>query len=284
MALSRVWFITGTSTGFGRALTELVLEKGERVVATARQPTALSDLTSEYGEDRLLVLKLDVTLPAEVEAAFVRARLQFGRLDVVVNNAGYGHLGEVESMDDSTARAIFETNFWGALKVTREAVKFFRESNPPGAGGHLLQISSILGLTGLAAHSAYCASKFALEGMTESLVQELDPAWNIKIIVVEPGWYHSAGASKAVWAPRHPAYSNPDLKANKIRADPGSHVTLGDTRKAVEAFYKMAALSEPPLHFPLGKDAIALVRKKVSELTATMEAYESWSEDLLPDA
>ncbi|CDO72275.1 hypothetical protein BN946_scf184970.g127 [Trametes cinnabarina] len=281
MTLPRVWFITGTSTGFGRTLTELVLERDERVVATARDLTTLHDLLAKYGQDRLLVVKVDVTRIEEVEVAFARAKLGFGRIDVVVNNAGYAHLGEVESMDDSTAREIFETNFWGALKVTRRAIEFFRESNPPGVGGRLLQISSVLGVVGLGAHTFYAASKFALEGMTESLSQELDPAWNINITLIEPGWFRTAAVSKIRWAPQHPAYSNPDLPANKVRAEWRGFVSPGDTQKAVEVFYKIAGLPDPPLHFPLGQEAIDMIRKKTATLNATITEYESWSEKLL---
>ncbi|KAI0330507.1 NAD-P-binding protein [Cubamyces sp. BRFM 1775] len=281
MSYSRVWLITGTSTGFGRALTELVLERNERVVAIARQPSTMSDLSAKHGRDRLLVLNADVTVPEQVEEAFAQSKCAFGQLDVVVNNAGWAHLGEVESMDDATARAMFETNFWGAVKVTREALKFFRDCNPPGTGGRLLQISSVLGMVGLGAHTFYAASKFALEGMTESLVQELDPAWNIKITLIEPGWFRSAAISKIIWAKRHPAYDNPDLPANKVRAQWEGFSSPGDTRKAVEVFYKVSTLPDPPLYLPLGKDAIELVRKKMSMLDTVMTEYASWSEELL---
>ncbi|KAI0671224.1 NAD-P-binding protein [Trametes maxima] len=277
----RIWFITGTSTGLGRALAELILERGECVVATARQPAALDDLSACYGRDQLAVLKLDVTHLTDVVEAFAGAKAAFGRLDVVVNNAAYGHLGEVESMDDTTARDMFETNFWGALKVTREAIKFFRDSNPPGVGGRLLQLSSVLGVVGLGAHTFYAASKFALEGMTESLVDELDPAWNIKVTLIEPGWFRSAAVGKIVWSPRHPAYNNPDLPANRLRARWDGFVSPGDTRKAVEVFYRVAGLSNPPLRFAVGKDAVELIRKKLSVLEASIEEYQSWQEGLL---
>ncbi|KAI0775586.1 NAD-P-binding protein [Trametes elegans] len=283
MEAPRTWFITGTSTGLGRALTELVLERGERVVATARQPAALDDLTRAHGDSHLLVVKLDVTITEDVTEAFARAHAVFGRIDIVVNNAAYGHLGEVESMDDDTARAIFETNFWGALKVTRAAVAYFRDLNGPGIGGRLLQISSVLGLVGLGAHTFYAASKFALEGMTESLVQELDPSWNIKVILIEPGWFRSAAIGKIVWSPRHPAYTNTDLPANRLRAQWEGFVSPGDTRKAVEVFYKIAGLPDPPLRFLVGKDAIALVRDKLSKMETSVNDYEFLSEDLLVD-
>ncbi|KAI0775613.1 NAD-P-binding protein [Trametes elegans] len=276
----RVWFITGSSTGFGRALTELILEHGGTVIATARKPTVLADLTTKYPSDRLLALRLDVTRQEDIDDAFARAKEAFGRIDVVVNNAGYADIGEIESMDEAVARAVLDTNFWGATRITRAAVAFFREQNPPGHGGRLLQMSSYLGLVGNASDGFYVASKFALEGMTETLVQELDPAWNIKITLLEPGWFRSNAVGTASWSAPHPAYTNPDLPSNRIRAIWDSFKPSGDTRKAVEVFYKVAAIPEPPLHFVVGKDAIVAVRKKLAELQESLDQYESWSEDL----
>ena len=151
--------VTGASTGFGRVLTEIVLEKGGIAIATARRPEALSDLSAKYPADRLLVLKLDVSKPQEIVDAFTAAKEKFGRIDVVANNAAYGTLGEVEATTDEDARRLFETNFWGAVNVSKEAVRFFRELNEP-QGGRLLQTSSSGGIQGLSALPYYCASKF----------------------------------------------------------------------------------------------------------------------------
>ncbi|KAI0350178.1 NAD-P-binding protein [Trametes cingulata] len=281
MSQHRVWLITGTSTGLGRALAELVLEKGEVAVATARKPAALDDLVQRYPKDRLLVVKLDVTVQEDITTAFTRAKDAFGRVDIVVNNAGYGDVGEVESVDEAAARAIFETNFWGATAVTREALRFFREENPPGHGGRLLQMSSVLGVVGTAAMAFYSASKFALEGMTESLVKELDPAWNIKVVLIEPGWFRSHCVSNATWSTPHPAYADPALPTNRLRAAWDKFVPAGDTRKAVKVFYEIAGLPDPPLHFPVGKDALLQIRKKNKMWEEVISTYESWSEDLL---
>ncbi len=152
--------VTGTSTGLGRAIAEVALDKGEIVVATARQPASLDDLAKRYPKDRLLVLPLDVTKPEQIVDAFAEATRTFGRIDVVFNNAGKAHVGEFEGMEESTARDLLETNFWGAVAVTKEAVKCFRETNPPGVGGRLLQMSSSGGLVGMPACSFYCAAKF----------------------------------------------------------------------------------------------------------------------------
>ncbi|KAI0328381.1 NAD(P)-binding protein [Cubamyces sp. BRFM 1775] len=271
----RVWFITGTSTGFGRALTEVVLAKGEAVVATARTPSVLADLAEQYPSDRLLPLKLDVTQPAEVADAFEKAREKFGRIDVVLNNAGCAHGGELESVDEKAGRAVMDTNFWGAISVTRQALRFFREVNPEGHGGRLLQISSVLGIVGQPGGSFYNASKFALEGLTESFAQELNPAWNIK-----PGWFRTNMKYTMRWSPPHPAYQDPEVPTARLRASWDSIVYPGDVRKGAEAFYKIAELPDPPLHFPLGEDASTLIRAKFAEIEQVIEDYRAFSEGL----
>ncbi|KAH9894798.1 NAD(P)-binding protein [Cubamyces lactineus] len=307
----RVWFITGTSTGFGRALAEVVLAKGEAVVATARTPSVLAELAVQYPSDRLLILRLDVTQPSQVADAFEKAREAFGRIDVVMNNAGFGHGGEFESVDDATGRAIMDTNFWGTVSVTREALRFFREVNPKGHGGRLLQTSSVMGVVGGPGGAFYVASKFgkpvlrghaqcmlyplrktdiapllrfaALEGLTESLAQELDPAWNIKITLIEPGWFHTNMKDATQWSLPHPAYTNPELPAAQLRAGWGSSLFPGDVGKGAAAIYKIAALTDPPLHFPLGEDAIAMMQAKSAGIKQVIEGYSSWSEGLQRD-
>lgn len=149
--------VTGASSGFGKALIEVLLRKGDTVVATLRKPSVLTYLTEQYPPSQLLLLTLDVTRPADITAAFARTEEVFGRLDVVFNNAGTGICGEVEATPDADARALFNVNFWGAVDVSRAAVKFFREVNPPGKGGLLLQNSSISGFTGTPSLAFYCA-------------------------------------------------------------------------------------------------------------------------------
>ncbi|PIL34926.1 hypothetical protein GSI_02713 [Ganoderma sinense ZZ0214-1] len=290
MSSPRVWFITGASTGFGRALAELVLRKGEIAVATARSPESLSPLTAEYPPERLLVLKLDVTQPQDVLAAFARAKDAFGRIDVVVNNAAVAVMGEIEAQaahrdgleEGGPVRGMFETNFWGAARVTSEAVRFFREVNDP-VGGRVLQISSITGLIGGPGLGYYTASKHALEGLTESLASELDPSWNIKVTLVNPASFHTEGQAKTTWAPPHPAYSSSDLPATRMRGGWGSYAPSGDVHKAVEVIYRLASEPDPPLHLLLGEVAHTYVKQKIAKLSAEVEKYESWSENLKKD-
>ena len=151
--------VTGASSGFGRALTELVLAKGDIAVATLRNPAVLDDLKAQYPPDKLLVLRLDVTIPQEISDAFAKAGEIFGRIDIVFNNAGYGVLAEVEATPEDAARAMFDVNFWGLSNVSREAVRFFRSANPAGAGGRLFNVSSIAAFKPGPTIAYYSASK-----------------------------------------------------------------------------------------------------------------------------
>ncbi|EMD37838.1 hypothetical protein CERSUDRAFT_94830 [Gelatoporia subvermispora B] len=283
MSQPRVWFITGASTGFGQAMTELVLARGDIAVATLRRPEMLTDLSARYSVDHLLVLKLDVTSEDEIAAAFAKTKEIFGRLDVVFNNAAYGVLSEIESAagKEEAIRDMFEVNFWGATHVTQAAIKFFREVNNPGVGGRLLQVGSMAGIEGAPSLGFYNATKFALEGMSEALAKEIDPSWNIKITIIEPGSFVTEGHSKVVVVDPLSAYAH--APASVVRAkilSLAKNPSGGDPLKAVDAFYRLASLAEPPLHFPIGKDAIELVRRKTEGLLADTNAFASWSQGL----
>lgn len=162
--LTTVCIVTGCSSGLGLELVRHVLSKGDIAVATLRKPEVLADLQAQYPADRLLVLKVDVTVHSDIIAAFQKMKEVFGRLDVVVSNAGYAVLGEVEGTPDDVARALFEVNFWGSVHVMQEAVKFFREVNAPGKGGRIIQISSVMGIVGFPACGFYNATKFGEHG------------------------------------------------------------------------------------------------------------------------
>ncbi|EED79184.1 predicted protein [Postia placenta Mad-698-R] len=274
----KVWFITGSSTGLGRSMTELVLKNGDIAVATLRKPDALSDLVAKYPAERLLVLKLDVAKPDEITAAFSDAVKQFGRIDIVFNNAAYATLGEVEGTPDDVAQHLFNVNFWGATQVSKEAIKVFREVNKP-VGGRLLQVSSMVGIMAPAGLGFYSASKHALEGLSDALATEIDPEWNIKITLVEPGAFRTNGVTNMGKFPPPPAYTNPKLPTNVTRDV--MQVPYGaEPDKAAEKMYRLAELPEPPLHFPLGKDAISAVRQKLAAISADFDKYESWSDDM----
>jgi len=283
MSSQKVWLITGASSGFGRSVTERVLSQGDIAVATLRKPEVLADLVAKYSKETLLVLPLDVSKPQQILEAFAKTREVFGRLDVVFNNAGYGVLGEIEGTPDDAARAMFEVDFWGAANVSKEAVKFFREVNSP-RGGTLLNVGSMAGIEGSPAIGYYSAAKFALEGFTAALAKEVDPAWNIKISILEPGGFATRGSSKSslIRTPVHPAYDNDSLRSKMTRNFLENDAKLpGDPDKAAKLIYKISQLPELPLNFPIGKDAIQVVRQRVAVITASTDDYESWSEDLM---
>ncbi|PCH43479.1 NAD(P)-binding protein [Wolfiporia cocos MD-104 SS10] len=283
MASPRIWFITGASSGFGRFLTELVLRNGDIAIATLRSPAVLSDLSAIYTPDKLLVLKLDVSKPQEIVDAFTAAQAAFGRIDVVFNNAGYSLMSEVEGAPDDVARAMFEVNFWGAANVSREAIRFFRDVNQP-MGGRLLQVSSAGGLRGLSALGHYSASRFALEGLTEALASELQPEWNIKVTLVELGGFLTNAGRNMVRIPPHPAYVDPVTQVPSARAYFANDPEFSHPVKGVAVIYRIAAMSDPPLHFPLGGGAVKAARKKGEALIAAAAAFEPYSEGLEVDS
>ncbi|KAJ7636328.1 hypothetical protein FB45DRAFT_1024450 [Roridomyces roridus] len=279
---TRVWLITGASSGFGRLITEKVLAEGEIAAAAVRTPSALNDLAVAH-PDRLLVVKCDVTKPTDIHAAFAEATAKFGRVDVVFNNAGYAIAGEIEGLPEDASRAMFEVNFWGALNVSKEAVRVFRDVNPPNAGGRLLNVSSGNGFCGVPVLGMYSASKHALEGLTESLHLEMDPAWNIKISIIAPGAFKTGTHSDPARTPVFPAPEayHKDLPSHAVRhwLQDGSGIQ-GDPRKAVDAMFRFSKLESPPLRWAVGKDSVGGTKAKLEKMGGSLVEFESWSDDL----
>ncbi|KAG6332159.1 hypothetical protein ID866_6931 [Astraeus odoratus] len=278
---SRVWFVTGSSSGFGLEVTKLVLEKGERVVATLRKPEVLADLALKY-PDTLLVLRLDVTEPEEVKAAFSAARERFGRIDVVLSNAGVGIVSEIEGTSEKKARDIFEVNFWGASYVCREAVRFFREENQP-RGGRLVQVTSVSGIESCPGSAWYCASKFAIEAFAEALASEVSPSWNIKVTITEPGpFLTNCPIMNMVQEPIHPAYDDPTLPSMQFREMVSNAEASfnGDPYKFAEAMYRLVHLEDPPLRLPLHQITLGAFERKGRHLLDTVDKWASWSDDI----
>ncbi|KAG1868267.1 NAD-P-binding protein [Suillus subalutaceus] len=214
----RVWLITGSSSGFGRAMTEEVLRNGEIVVATLRKPSALDDLAAKYPRTRLLVLPLDVTNEAQVKSVFAQAKNAFGHVNVVYNNAGQVFYQELEGTSLDRGRALMDVNFWGAVTVSFEAVRFFREENPKGYGGMLVQVSSVAATAGVPLLGFYNTTKAALDSFTEVLAQEVLPAWNIRFVNVHPGWTRTPISSSEVLEPPAVYASEPAAATTKMRA------------------------------------------------------------------
>ncbi|TFV57883.1 SDR family NAD(P)-dependent oxidoreductase [Mycobacterium sp. PS03-16] len=260
--MSKVWFITGSSRGLGRALTRAAAEAGDRVAATARHPEQLADLTREYG-DRIHPLQLDVTDPGAAVAALSTARGRFGRVDVVVNNAGYANVAPIETGDDADFRAQFETNFWGVYNVSKAAIPVLREQG----GGTIIQISSMGGRTGGSAGIAsYQAAKFAIDGFSRVLKAETQQ-FGIKVLVVEPSGIATdwAGSSMRI-ADIPERYADTVGAMHAIRESDA--VRAGDPVRAAEILVRLSRRSESPYRLPLGVIAIEAAIRQDEQLLA----------------
>jgi NADP-dependent 3-hydroxy acid dehydrogenase YdfG len=268
---ARVWFITGSSAGFGRALAETVLAHGERLVATARHPEQLQDLIARY-PDHLLTLPLDVTNEQEIRAAVAQAVERFGQIDVLVNNAGYGLFGAVEEADDAEARQIFDTNVFGLLNVTRAVLPIMRKQRR----GHILMLSSLSGVVGTMGMGMYDATKFAVEGLSEALAQEVAPL-GIHVTLIEPGLFRTSftGRSLKVTQRQIEDYAQTSgmvigwTKQNIDGQQPG------DPARAAQAMIKITEVAQPPLRLVLGADALDMIRKKLAGMTQELNAWEA---------
>lgn len=269
----RVWFVTGSSTGFGRALTEVVLETGDIVVATARQPQQLDGLTKQFG-NRILTLPLDVTQPTDVQEAVNQAIATFGRIDVLVNNAGYGVFGAVEEVKDREVRQQFETNVYGALDVTRTVLPHLRRQR----AGRILNISSSGGFVGFAGAGIYCASKFALEGWSEALAKEVAPL-GIHVTIVEPGAFRTAFNGKLVSPPQalDDYATTSGQMMDWLRQMDGQQP--GDPRKAAVAMMQVVNHPNPPLRLALGADVLEAIQTKLEAITADLKEWQAVSID-----
>jgi NAD(P)-dependent dehydrogenase (short-subunit alcohol dehydrogenase family) len=267
---SKAWFITGSSRGFGREWAIAALERGDTVAATARDPSTLDDLVDWFG-DSVLPLRLDVTDRAAVFAAVRQAHDRFGRLDVIVNNAGYGQFGMVEEISEQEARDQIETNLFGALWVTQAALPFLRVQG----SGHILQVSSIGGVTAFPNVGMYHASKWALEGISQSLAQEV-AGFGIKVTMIEPTGYSTDwGGSSARHAAALPAYDGYREQARIARAS--RLARPGDPAATREAVLKVVDASEPPLRIFFGDGPLALASQDYQSRLDTWRAWEQVS-------
>ncbi|SFL94107.1 Short-chain dehydrogenase [Methylobacterium pseudosasicola] len=263
-----VWFITGCSSGFGRAIVTTALARGFRVVATARKPADLENIHS-FDEDKLLRAKLDVTSDVEVERAVAEAYNRFARIDVLVNNAGFGYFGAIEESEESAVRDMFEVNFWGLARVTRALLPAMRAQR----AGRIINISSIGGLRGGPAVGYYNATKFAVEGWSEALAAELLPL-GLKVMLVEPSGFRTdwAGRSAAEATTLIDDYAA-TAHARRQQIRNGSGKQAGDPLRAAAAIIDAASSENTPMRLLLGNVALEGARAKIESLTRDVETW-----------
>ncbi|APU13577.1 SDR family NAD(P)-dependent oxidoreductase [Actinoalloteichus fjordicus] len=264
---SRVWFITGAASGFGLALAEAAVAAGDFVVATARRPESLAGLVAGAAE-RVTALPLDVTDPEQVDDAVSAALARFGRIDVLVNNAGFGHVGAAEETTDAELRDLLDVHLHGPAALVRAVLPSMRIAG----GGAIVQMSSFVGQLGYSGFSAYCAAKFALEGYSEALAAEVAP-FGIRVIIVEPGAFRTAFAGAALRESRPlPAYTDitgpaRTLLKNFHGAQPGDPV------KAAAVIRTALDAERPPLRLALGGDAVDLLAPRHRRLLAELDEW-----------
>ena len=269
MQNSRVWLITGSSSGFGRAIAQAVLDRGEKVVVTARNPQHVEDIQTKY-PDRALAVQLDVTQPAQVKAAVETAIAKFGRIDVLVNNAGYGTMGALEELSDEATRRQFETNVFGALNMMRAVLPSMRQHR----SGYILNLSSVGGFVSFPGAGIYCATKFALEALSEALVKEVE-SLGIKIIIVEPGAFRTDFNGRSlVLADTQIADYEPIVGGFRQWLQDMDGKQPGDPVKAAEAMIQAVNSDNPPLRLALGADAVDAIETKLESVKAEMEAWK----------
>lgn len=270
--MSKVWLITGSSRGLGWEIAKAALAAGHRVVATARKPEQLRELVDAH-PDHARAVALDVGDPAAARAAVEAAVSAFGRLDVVVNNAGYANVCSIEDVTDEDFRAQLETNFFGVVNVTRAALPVLRRQRD----GHVIQISSIGGRTGSPGLAAYQSAKWAVEGFSEVLSTEVRPL-GVRVTIVEPGGFRTDwGGSSMRVDPFQPDYE-PTIGAFRNRLLRENPDTMrGDPEKGAQAILKVAEMPEPPLRLLLGTDAMFLARVVAERRAAEDERYASLS-------
>ena len=272
--MRQVWFVTGSSRGFGRALVRAALDAGDQVVATARQPGQLAEFAGRYG-DSVLPLALDVTDAAAARAAVAAGAGRFGRLDVVVNNAGYANVAPIETGDDADFRAQFETNFWGVYNVSKAAIPQLRAQG----GGTVVQFSSVGGrVGGSPGIASYQAAKFAVDGFSRVLAVETAP-FGVRVIVVEPSGFATDWAGSSMTVREIPADYEPAIGAmhRRMRRNPAG--PAGDPARAAEIIVSTVKRDNPPSHLLLGVTAVEMAldysRRQLAEATAWQNVSRS---------
>jgi NAD(P)-dependent dehydrogenase (short-subunit alcohol dehydrogenase family) len=268
-----VWMITGCSTGFGRELAKLVLARGWRAVVTARDPSKVKDIAETHG-NRALVLPLDVTNRTQIDDVVAQAKQHFGRIDALVNNAGYGYLAAIEEGEDDEVRAMFETNVFGLIDITKAVLPIMREQR----SGLIVNVSSIGGIASFPATGFYHATKYAVEGLSESLAQEVKPL-GIGVLIVEPGPFRTnwAGPSIKQSATVIDDYAE-TAGVRRKQTEQRSGKQAGDPIRAAQAIIDAALSDQPPLRLLLGKMAFEIAHKKLDFMRGDFDTWKAATE------
>ncbi|WLD96040.1 SDR family oxidoreductase [Agrobacterium leguminum] len=265
----KIWFITGASRGFGRIWAEAALKRGDKVAATARNTESLSELASRFG-DHVLPLPLDVTDADGVRQAVADAHRYFGRLDIVLNNAGYALVGAIEEIDEGDLRAELDTNVFGMLRVIQASLPYLRAQG----NGHIVSVSSVAGIVANPIAGAYNMSKWAVEAMHEALAQEVE-GFGIKVTLIEPGAYATDFASATSLRISEGLEAYAPLREHAFAA--GAKMEFGDPRATAAAILKLVDAQTPPLRFFLGTEGLPVARAAYSTRLSTWEAWEAES-------
>ncbi|OBT82193.1 hypothetical protein VE02_09634 [Pseudogymnoascus sp. 03VT05] len=279
-----VWFITGCSSGIGQSLARLIAKSPNRIVATARNPASLSAILDGAN---VLKLALDVTSTSSIEAALSETLTKFGRIDVVVNNAGYTLVGDTEAAGNEESRALFDTNFWGMVDVAKKAVGIMRDQNARGdgqQGGVILNVSSMGGFMGFPGSSFYHASKFAMEGWTEAVAKELPVEWNIHLCNIEPGGVktnYATSSLKTMAKGRHPAYADPTHPTNALLGYMGkeeNRCSWAEPDAIAAAMYRLISRGHRiPIRVPLGADAYGMITMDIESIKKDLDEFKEIS-------
>jgi NAD(P)-dependent dehydrogenase (short-subunit alcohol dehydrogenase family) len=267
------WLITGCSTGIGREIARAALEAGHQVVVTSRKVADVADLGSHAGA---VVVPLDVTDRDQIAAAVAAAHSNFGGIDVLVNNAGYGYMSAVEEGDDAEVRALFDTNYFGVVDTLKAVLPGMRAQG----SGHVVNISSMTGLVANPPNAYYSSTKFALEALTEALAKEVGPL-GIRVTAVEPGAFRTDWAKRSMKEASAPieAYAD-DVGARKDLIKAFADHLPGDPRKVADAVLMLVGLDDPPLRLLLGHDVLKAVREKLAAMTASIDEWEATTLDV----
>ncbi|MDG2027586.1 MAG: oxidoreductase [Acidimicrobiales bacterium] len=268
------WLITGCSTGIGREIATAALEAGHQVVATARRPETLDDVVSEYPATARAV-ELDVTNEGQIVDAVQRTIDEFGGIDVLVNNAGYGYMSAVEEGEDDEIRKLFDTNFFGIVDTLRLVLPVMRQQG----SGHVINISSMTGLVANPPNVFYSCTKFALEALGEGLAKEVEP-FGIKVSSIEPGAFRTDWASRSMAESSSAIAEYEDVQGRKDMIRQFAEHLPGDPRKIGEAAVLLAGMDDPPLRLLMGKDVLAATREKLEAMSTSIDAWEHVTTDV----